>query len=201
MYYSDAKPHSFSDNTFIDNNGTYAANITTGPMYVQTTQRPTPKAGTLEHPPAGIPKGLWLGNFSIRAELYPQFGLVVADSFGQTTRPYELALVPPGDRAKVQAEVKELLEVGIDVRFYNQFLLNHTLYFQVAEGALFSLHHLHNSRSLYSIPESLYPSLLWKHQLQEAKLYWGRGESSLALGQLRGLLQRMKTLSMVCSLL
>ena len=63
---------------------------------------------------------------------------------------------------------------------------------QVAEGALFSLHHLHNSRDSYSIPEFLCPSLSWKHQLQEARLYWDRGETSLALSQLHGLLQRMK---------
>ena len=67
--------------------------------------------------------------------------------------------------------------------------------YQVAEGALFSLHHLHNSRSSHAVPEALYPSLPWKHQLQEAKLHWGRGESSPALGQLRSLLQRMKTVS------
>ena len=50
---------------------------------------------------------------------------------------------------------------------------------QVAEGALFTLHHLHNSRSSHNVPASLYPSLPWKHQLQEAKLHWDRGEANL----------------------
>ena len=66
---------------------------------------------------------------------------------------------------------------------------------QVAEGALFSLHHLHASRSCYSVPTSLYPSLPWQHRLQEAKLHWGRGERNLALSQLRSLLQTIKAVS------
>ena len=60
---------------------------------------------------------------------------------------------------------------------------------QVAEGALFTLKHLNTQRTAYEIPEALYSSLPYTLHLEEAKLYWGRGEHPLAVRLLKSLLQ------------
>ncbi len=66
---------------------------------------------------------------------------------------------------------------------------------QVAEGALFSLRALQGRREELGVPSALYPSLPWSVQLEEAKLYWERGEAKLAMGHLKSLLQVLAKVS------
>ena len=66
---------------------------------------------------------------------------------------------------------------------------------QVAEGALFSLKHLQGRRAELGIPLALHSGLLWSLQLEEAKLYWERGEVKVAMGQLKTLLQSLESVS------
>ena len=63
---------------------------------------------------------------------------------------------------------------------------------QVAEGALFNLKHLSSGSLAYGVPVSLLPLLPWSMALEEAKLFWSRGEPSLATRMMKALLQKLR---------
>lgn len=67
--------------------------------------------------------------------------------------------------------------------------------YQVCEGALFALKQHLSQLSGYGVSESLHPALPWTLRLEEAKLNWERGETTLALSLLKALLNKFTMVS------
>ena len=62
--------------------------------------------------------------------------------------------------------------------------------YQVCEGALFALKQHVSFLGSYGVPESLYPALPWTLKIEEAKLSWERKDTTLAMAQLKTLLNK-----------